>query len=1054
MRKTLLSLFFLLFTISLALAQTRTITGKVVSEEEPEGLPGVNVLVQGTTTGVITDLFGEYSITVQDANTTLVFSFIGFATKQEVVGNRSIVNITLNPDTQNLQEVIVTAYGTANKGNFTGSAIALRSGQIANRPIANVANAIEGQVAGVITSSASGQPGSAPEIRIRGVGSVNASASPLYVVDGVPFDGDLSNLNPEDIEDMTILKDASSSALYGSRAANGVIMITTKRGKKSASNFNFKVQHGTASRALPEYDRTGSSDYYVLQWEALRNAQLTAGIEPGPASEFATNQLIPTLGYNIYNVPNNELVGIDGVFNPNAVTNFQGLNWWDEIERVGQRSEYNMTYSGANDRSDFYTSINYLNEDGFIQKSDFRRYTGRLNVNTQATDWLKTGINISATKSEGNNARTGPGNSSSFVNPFFTARAIGPIYPVYAQNMQTGGYVLDADENRIFDSRDLLQFGLPTGGAGSFPGRHVIQETLLNDDLFERAAISTRAYLEATFLKDFTFRLNVANDFTSLLNIQYDNTIIGDGAPAGRSRRINNRTDSFTINQLLTYSKTFNEKHFVEVLVGHETYDFNFQTQTISKQDQVLQGNTEPDNFVTINAASGRFDRETIESYLSRANYVFDDKYSISASLRRDGSSRFSPESRWGTFYSVGAAWSIDQEEFFNSNFVQMLKLRAAYGEIGNNGVIANATTGRHDYYPSQALYDLGNNNANEAGILQASLPNPDLKWETNATWDIGIDFAISNRFSGSVEYFNRQSSDLLFNVPLSLTTGIENIIRNTGTMQNKGLEFHIAGDVYRRGDFAWNINFNISTFTNKFKELPFDELITGTKKLVVGRGIYDFWLRDWWGVDPETGLGMYRVDGYDPANDAHKIIGTDSVTSNINQARFHFNGNAVPNFFGGLNNSFRYKNFSLGVLVSYSVGGQFYDGTYASLMSADPNGRAAHTDMLRRWQQPGDVTDVPRMDVTTAAQSDGASDRWLVDASYLNIRSINLSYTLDRQLLDRLRVKGATIYLAGENMGWLSQRRGMFVSGNFQGTSSNVFTPARTFTLGLNVNL
>lgn len=1049
MRKGLLSFVLVLLTISMAWSQTRIITGKVVSDDEPDGLPGVNVVVRGTTTGVITDLDGEYSIAVQGDNATLVFSFIGYTTKQEVVGNRSIINVTLNPDTQNLEEVIITAYGTADKGNFTGSAIALKSDQIANRPINNVANAIEGQVAGVITTSASGQPGSTPGIRIRGIGSVNASSSPLYVVDGVPFDGNLSNLNPEDIEDMTILKDASSAALYGSRAANGVIMITTKRGKKSRSNFNFKAQHGTASRALPEYDRVGADDYYVLQWEALRNSRLTAGIEPGPAAEFASNQLINVLGYNVYNVPNNQIVGLDGRLNPNAVNNFVGLNWWDEMQRVGQRSEYNMTYSGANDKSDFYTSINYLNEDGYILKSDFRRFTGRLNVNTQATDWLKTGINIAATRSEGNNARTG--GSSSFVNPFFTARAVGPIYPIYAQNMQTGGFVLDPDGNRIYDTGDLVQFGLPFRGAGSFPGRHVIQETLLNDDLFDRAAISTRAYIEASFLKNFTFRMNVANDFTALLNTGYDNTIVGDGAPAGRSRRTNNRTDSFTINQLLTYSKTFDEKHFVEVLVGHETYDYRFQTQFISKQDQVLQGNTEPDNFVTINSASGRFDRETIESYLSRANYVFDDKYSFSASLRRDGSSRFAPQTRWGTFYSVGAAWSIDKEDFFSSNFFQMLKLRAAYGEVGNNGILSGES---QNFYASQALYDLGFNNANEPGILQASLSNPELKWETNATWDIGLDFAIANKFSGSLEYFNRQSADLLFNVPLSLTTGITSITRNTGTMQNQGIEFNIAGDVYKRGNFTWNVNFNISTYTNRFKELPFDELITGTKKLVVGRGIFDFWLRDWWGVDPQTGEGLYRVDEYDENNAAHRIIGSDTLTSVINQARFHFNGTAVPDFFGGINNSFRYKNWSASILLSYSVGGQFYDGTYASLMSADPNGRASHVDLLNRWQQPGDITGVPRMDVTTAAQSDGASDRWLVDASYLNIRSVNLSYTFDKSTLERLKIKGATVYLAGENLGWWSQRRGMFVSGTFSGTSSNVFTPARNFTLGVNLNL
>ncbi|MCH7397363.1 TonB-dependent receptor [Belliella sp. DSM 107340] len=1051
MRKILLSFVLVLFTISLAWSQSRLVTGKVVSDEEPEGLPGVNVVLKGTTTGVITDLDGNYSISVQGDNATLVFSFIGYSSAEQAIGNRSVVNITLNPDTQNLDEVIIVAYGTADKGNFVGSAISLKADQIANRPINNVVNAIEGQSPGVITTSASGQPGSTPNVRIRGIGSVNASSSPLYVVDGVPFDGNLSNLNPDDIEDMTILKDASSTALYGSRAANGVIMITTKRGKKSKSNFTFKAQQGTASRALPEYDRVGADQYYPLQWEALRNSQIGSGIEPGVAAQFASNELINTLGYNIYsNVADNAVVGLDGQLNPNAVSNVRGLNWWDEIQRVGVRGEYNMTYSGANDKTDFYTSINYLDEDGYILKSDFRRITARLNVNTKVTDWLKTGINVSGTKSEGNNSRTG--SSSSFVNPFFTARAIGPIYPVYAQDFQTGEYILDATGNRIFDSRDLIQLGLPTGGAGSFPGRHVVQETLLNDDLFNRVALSTRAYVEATFLKNFTFRLNVANDYTTLLNSAYDNTIIGDGAPAGRASRQNNQTDSYTVNQLLTYSNTFQDKHFLEVLLGHEHYDYRFQRQSISKQDQVLLGNTELVNFVTINSASSFANRETLESYFSRVNYVFDDKYSFSASLRTDGSSRFAPDSRWGVFYSVGAAWSIDKEDFFSSNFFQMLKLRAAYGEVGNNGVLTSDNL--QDYYPSQALYDLGFNNAGEPGIRQASLSNDDLTWEKNATYDIGIDFAFANKFSGSFEYFNRGSDALLFNVPLSLTTGISSISRNTGTMQNRGFEFNIGGDVYRRGDFAWNLNFNISTFKNEFKKLPFEELVSGTKKLRVGNGINDFWLREWYGVDPETGEGLYRVDNYEADNAAHRIIGSDTLTSVLNQARFHYAGSSIPDFFGGLNNTFTYKNFSLNVLVSYAVGGDFYDNTYQSLMSADPNGRAVHVDLLDRWQQPGDITNVPKMDVSGAAQTDGASDRWLVDGSYLNLRSVNLSYRLSKPMLDKLKLQGATVYLGGENLGWWSQRKGMHVSGTFGGTSSNVFTPARTFTLGINVNL
>lgn len=1027
------------------MAQNKTITGRVTSPGEPEGLIGVNVLVKGTTIGVVTDLDGRYTLLAPESATTLVFSYIGYRSVEEQIGNRSEINVVMEEDSQNLEEVIITAYGgTVDKGNFTGSAVALKGDQIANRPINNVVNAIEGQAPGVITTSASGQPGSTPAVRIRGIGSVNSSSSPLYVVDGVPYDGALSNLNPEDIEDMTILKDASSAALYGSRAANGVIMITTKTGKKNKPTFNLRLQQGISSRALPEYDRVNADQYYPLVWESLRNSQLGNGATGPEAAAFASNNLIDILGYNIYNVPNDQIVGADGTLNPNARNNFQGLNWFDELERMGDRKEYNMTYSGGSEKTDFYTSFNYLNEKGFIIQSDIERFTGRLNVNTQATDWLKTGINLSATLSEGNNARDG--GSSSFVNPFFTARSMGPIYPVFAQNMQTGGFILDEFGNRIYDLGDLEELGLPRRGAGAYPGRHVVQETLLNVDRFDRDVISSRAYVEAKFLKNFTFRTNIATDITSLLNIGYDNTIVGDGAPAGRTRRENIRINSLTFNQLLTYTNTFKEKHFVEVLAGHENYDYQVNRQFISKQDQILAGNIEPDNFVTINSATGRLDRDRIESYLSRLNYVYDDKYSFSASWRTDGSSRFFEDVRWGTFFSVGAAWSIDQEDFFNSNYFQLLKFRASYGEVGNNAV--------GGFYPWQALYDLGFNNANEPGILQASLSALDLQWESNNTLDFGLDFAFANRFSGTIEYFNRESSNLLFEVPLSLTTGLNSRFQNIGTMSNRGIEFNIGGDLVRSGDFRWNANVNVSTFENEFKELPFDEQIVGTKKYVVGRSIYDFWLRDWYGVDAETGEGLYRAEEYAEDDPRDRIVNGDTLTTNFQNARFHFAGNAIPDFFGGLTNTFTYKGFSLNILMSFAVGGDIYDGIYAGLMSADPDGGALHVDILNRWQQPGDVTDVPKMDVTGAAQTNVASDRWLTDASYLNLRSVNLSYTFPRTLLERWKMRGATVYVAGENLGWLSGRSGMYVSGTFSGTTSNTFTPARTFTLGVNLQL
>jgi len=1050
MKKVLLGFVFALLTTLSVLAQNRTITGRVTSPDEPEGLIGVNVLVKGTTIGVVTDLDGGFSLSVPESATTLVFSYIGYSSVEEVIGNRSVINVSMELDSQNLDEVIVTAYGTADKGNFTGSAIALKGDQIANRPINNVVNAIEGQSPGVITTSASGQPGSTPGVRIRGIGSVNSSSSPLYVVDGVPYDANISNLNPDDIEDMTILKDAASAALYGSRAANGVIMITTKKGKKNQSNFNFRVQTGTASRALPEYDRVNADQYYPLVWESLNNAQLGQGRTAAEAASYASSNLIDNvLGYNVYNVPNDQVVGADGTLNPNAVNNFQDLDWFDYVAGSGGRQEYNMTYSGGTEKSDFYTSVGYLDEKGFVINSDFKRWTGRLNVNTNPTKWFKTGVNLSTTMSEGNNARTG--GSTSYVNPMFFARNMGPIYPVYAQNNMTGGFIYDEFGDKIFDTGDRTDLGLPRRGTGGSPGRHAYQEALLNVDRIDRDVISARAYAEVSFLQHFALRTNIATDVTSLLDIGYDNPIVGDGAPAGRMNRTNGRTNSMTFNQLLTYTNTFKDKHFLEVLVGHENYDFEYNYQYLAKQDQILDGNIEGGNFVTISSATSRVDRHTIESYLSRVNYVFDDKYSLSGSFRRDGSSKFFNDVRWGNFYSIGGAWNIDKENFFDSQFFDMLKLRASYGEVGNDNLQGGGGT---LYYPWQALYDLGYNNASEAGILQASLAAADLTWESNSTIDIGLDFAFARRFTGSLEYFQRESRNLLFEVPLSLTTGLESKYQNIGTMANSGIEFSIQGDIIRKQDFKWSANFNISTFKNEFKELPFDEQIVGTKKLVVGRSIYDYWLRDWYGVDPETGEGLYRADSYDEDDSNTRIIGQDTVTTQQNNARFHFAGSSIPDFFGGLSNSFSYKGLTLSVLVSYSVGGKVYDGVYAALMTADPDGNALHTDALNRWTTPGQITDVPKMDVTGSAQTNVGSDRWLIDASYLNLRSVNLSYVLPKTLLDRVNVRNATVYVAGENLGWASQRKGMYVSGSFAGTTSNTYTPARTFTVGLNVNL
>ncbi len=453
---------------------------------------------------------------------------------------------------------------------------------------------------------------------------------------------------------------------------------------------------------------------------------------------------------------------------------------------------------------------------------------------------------------------------------------------------------------------------------------------------------------------------------------------------------------------------------------------------------------------------TSRTDKYRTEGYLSRLNYNFDGKYSFSASFRRDGTSRFSEDARWGNFWSVGAAWRIDQEKFLNlPQWVNMLKLRASHGEVGSDAFTTN--TGAADYYPYQALYSQGPgfNNGTEPGFLQNSLANRELVWESNATSDIGLDFELLNRrITGTVEFFNRKSSNLLFEVPLPVSSGVASINRNIGAMYNRGGELQIGADAVRAGDFVWNVNFNITSFINRITELPQEEIISGTKKLKAGQSLYDFWLRSWYGVDPADGAGLYRAS--ETAGEANQRImaNGDVVTTLANDARFDYHGSAIPDFTGGISNTFSYKGLSLSVLLNYQKGGVVYDATYAGLMGTGTYGAALHVDQLRRWRNPGDVTDVPRPDISQSAQFNAQSSRWLTDASFLNIRSANLSYDFPKSFISRAQMNNARLYLTGENLLMFSQRKGMNVTQSFNGVTSNIYTPARILTLGLNVTL
>lgn len=1051
MRKALLLFLLLLGGVAITFvhAQDKTLTGKVTADDGAP-LPGVNIVIKGTTRGTNTDAEGNFQISAP-VNSRLLISYVGFVNQEIVVGNQTTLNVSLVPDAANIEEVVITTFGTAKKASFTGSAAKIDASSLAPRPVTNLGQALAGATSGVQTTAGSGQPGSAPDIRIRGFGSISSSNSPLYVVDGIPYSADIANISTSDIETITVLKDAASTALYGARAANGVVMITTKKGQKGASSINIKYTKGLNTRALPEYDRVGPADYYVLMWEANRNNFAYRATNPIPmatASTNATNGLGAIVGYNIYNVPFNQLVSTDGVFNSSAQMLYSpdDLNWEKPIMRQGNRDELNLNFSGSNNNTDYFVSLSYLNDRGFLIRSDFERYTARLNVNTQMKPWFRTGANITATISNSNQSDAPANGGTSFVNPFFFSRGIAPIYPIYAYDpANPGSFLMLENGNRRWDYGNLSALGLPN--RPQYGGRHIISETLLNQNYFRRNVFGGRGFAEISFLKNFKFTANVGADITNRNNVTFGNPEIGDGAPAGRSTHEFEYLASYNISQLLNYTKTFGS-HGIEALVGHESYNQMSNNLEGSRSQQILDGNYELVNFTTTTNLTSQLNRRRVEGYFSRINYDYDQKYFLSLSARRDGSSKFYKDVRWGTFYSVSGAWRIDQESFLKSApYISALKLRGSYGQTGNDGDISN--------YAWQPLYALGWNNATEAGILQSSLGNTALEWESSNAFDVALEFGLfKNRVTGTVEYFDRQSSNLIFDVPLPLSTGITTVTRNIGTMYNRGIEVELGFEPVKTKDFSWRLDLNATSYKNKITKMPDEnkELIDGTKKLKEGSSIYDYWLREFMGVSPNTGEVLYRAASYVPANSTITEKG-DTVTTNVNNARFHYNGSAIPKLTGGFTNSFSYKGITLSALVVYQIGGKIYDGAYASLMGAGYH-NAKHVDILKRWQKPGDITDVPRMDAGRTTDFDAASDRWLIDGSYINIRSVTLSYTLPKLIAQKLYLGNAQVFVSGENFFIKSKRSGMNVQQNFGGTTGNVYSSAKSLVMGISLSI
>jgi len=1056
--KQKLLFFFVMATLSYCsavFAQNRTISGKVTGADDGLPIPGASVKVKGTNLITQTKKEGDFSILVPQNATSLIISYLGYAEQEVRITNSNNLTIKLISSSKELSEVVVIAYGAAKKEAITGSVATLGRKELDNRVITNITNVLAGMAPGVVTNAGNGQPGTSSSIRVRGFGSISASNDPLIVLDGSVYDGAIGDINANDIESVSLLKDATSSALYGARAANGVLIITTKKGKGGISSLNANFTQGFSERGIPEYNRIGTMDYYPLMWQALRNSLVypTSGtaLTPAAAATQASNTIQTQLIYNPFGVPNNQIVGTDGKLNPAAKLVYDEFDWYAPATRTGKRTELNLNASGNTEKSDYYVSTAFLKDNGYLLKTDFQRFNARVNANTQVKPWIKTGVNLSGNLSNGNLASdASTGSSSSFINIFNFARFMGPIYPVHAYDA-TGKPILNANGEQVYDYGQFS--GALNRPLGANPGRHVVYETILNDNLNRRMAANARTYVEVKFLNGFTFKPTFSVDFVNSYTNRYRNPTVGDGASiAGSSFRRSNTTQSYTFNQLLTYNKSLGS-HTFSALAGHENYDYDFRTVNATKQGQILEGNTEFDNFVTPSDAAGYKDIYHIESYFGKIGYSYADKYYIDASVRQDGTSRFAPESRWGTFFSVGGSWSVNKENFMKSiDWVSDLRLKASYGEVGNDNLIdANDNS---LYYNYQSFYDLGWNNGSAPGLLLSTVGNRLLKWESVNTFSTGVAFGLfKNRLKGELEYYKRGSSNLLFAVPRPLSNPVTSIRQNIGSMYNTGIDLQIGGDILKAKDFNWNLVTNWSWLKNKITKMPVETPVvtSGTKRLEVGRDIYAFYLRQWAGVDPADGAALYVPDEGVTTN-LRTVNGT-VYTTNFTNARSAYSGTAIPDLYGSFTNTFSYKDLSLSFLVTYQIGGKFFDNNYQDLMSV-VYGSALHKDVLKSWTTPGQVTDIPRLDIASSSNFNNSSSRWLIDASYISFRNVNLSYRLPQKWVKGADLSNVRLFVVGENLGLISRRKGMNPTEAFNGLNDTNYLPSRNISFGINVAL
>ena len=1069
---------FIFMGIGMAAAQTATITGKVYSEADGEPVFGASVFVIGTSLGAGTDMDGNFTIeNVPATATTLRVSYVGMTTQEVKILRDKPMRIVLVEDGLALDEVMVVAYGTAKKSAFTGSATVVKSEEIGKAQVTNPVAALTGKMAGVQLHTASGQPGSSPSIRIRGISSINAGNDPLIILDGAPYDGSLNNISTQDIESMTVLKDAASNALYGARGANGVIIITTKKGSTGSARVTFDAKWGSNQRAAQDYDYISNpAQYYETYYGSLRSyAANGLGLDATKAHEWANANMIESvdygLGYNVFSVPAGEyLIGVNGKLNPNAtlgnVVSYNGQdylitpdNWIDEAYNNSLRQEYNFSVSAGNDKSSFYTSVNYLNNEGITIASNYERLSARLKADYKVKKWLKVGANAAYTHTE-QDAVGGDGDSGSSGSIFAYTSSVAPIYPIY---------IRDGKGNRMYDSNGFMlhDFGSGDNAGLSRPVLNTANPYLQNQldaNTSEGNAFNANGFAEFTFLKNFKFTWNSGVNVAESRGTTTTNPYYGSYAASnGIVSKSHARRFTWNHQQLLNWEDSFGSNN-IAIMVGHEYYRNKYYYLSATKKNQFDPTNLELAGAITDDGGNSYTTDYNTEGFFGRAMYDFDNRYYVSASYRRDASSRFAPENRWGDFWSASAAWDICKERWFTATWVNLLKVKASYGEQGNDQIADFLYTTR---------YDIVNSNG-KPGAVPYALGNRNITWETQGNFNAGIDFEIfKGRIGGTIEYFNRMTFDMLYPFTLPASYGFTSYTDNIGDMRNRGFEVELRTTPIRTKDFEWNINLNVTSYKNKITYLPeekktaevdgFRGYTSGDKFYGEDCALYTFHLKKYAGIN-EKGESMWwknieedRLDAEGKpvldknGNVLKNVIGQETTTS-YDEADYYLCGTSLPDAYGGFSTSLTWKGFDLSVDFSYQIGGQVYDGDYASMMSSPRSGsqgRNIHKDMLNAWT-PTNNSNLPRMQFGDQYTS-GSSDRFLTDASYLSLNNINFGYTLPRLVTKKAGIESLRIYVAADNICYWSQRKGLDPRQDIRGGASNAYySPIRTISGGV----